>query len=1637
MFIVNRQPRRLTDEEMFGAVPDPQAERPPARRLTDAEMFGVIPSVPTGPSIGQRVARAFSETGKAVVGGLYDAGSAVGDLALRGADVAVRPLAKALDDEASYEAARQSLADLFAGQQKPEWLQPQDPTARVLQPLVQGGAGVAAGMGMAAGAGPLAQALGAAAGDFAAFRGADPNLSTLLSELINLPLPTATNPDDPELLNRLRNVAEGFGVGAVAARIIESLPALARWRAKRAQPDAPITPEEIAESVRAGDPDIIEVLRAAGQPVESMSPDFAERAAARILQRQAEDAYRSAYSPVPPDLSRFSRLSPQTVGRPSDPSIGKPEDRGGRHAAALRAKLDKEILAERQLAEAIQSGEVDPSRLTRVDRRPPDVIALPEDAAAVTAQRRPFGALGSDDPGIAAGARAAVRAAEQTDEEAAKAFRLAEAQRQRAVNAETSVRDTQPAGRPMGGVEAQTLVYLDEGHPVQILDEWRRVGPNGVETRFARVQRYDPRTGQPEPDAIEYEIALNKLKKAWYGVPDPAAYKRGHTPRLSQDFEVRATAPRIMSGAAKGRRADDVLGLERQTYRMTPDDPQDFGTRAATGEPPVGPRAPFPKQDPNIGPERPWSTAEDIARDFAERQRAQEEARARQQAYEDEFTRAEQAARAGKAQPPPSSNRPAGLDETGAWQIDEHGYVKSDQGGPIKFGDVRQAAQWILREGQAKSQAGQHFDIANHPFINGAYTARERDASRAARASRGGSSEGGGAGRQGNSGDTGAGRERQGADADAAFQDQAGPQFGARQEGARARSGARQGGPKPADGAEGKTGDKPRQDREARADNAESERARAGEAREQTGEQPRSEGRSGGGSVELFSNPVGPMARWLFGEAADNAAHFKQFLKVARGLKGTIWAREDGQTALGDFLRTTFYTLDGHMRSVAGRFNSPTLNAIIDSVSAVSGKGDAAPEGIEAAISRRISVRYKKIDSIVAEIQAAKVDEEQLLRQIHNPNQRSGKIGELANKIAAFLQEEHAYLTDAGVDVGNVGAGYWPRELDMARVGASREKFLEQAAKAYRLIGMSQKDARAAAEEWYLNALFGAPSLPGARPRGTPVPSFIQGRKLPKEADNLLREFYVSDVSAVLSSYVSRAARRAEIARRFGDGWSHWADFEDRIKAEGAGGALPTLRTFVAHAAGVQPQNVSHSVAVAASALRTWTTLALLEKATLASIVEPIAIIMRAGGGLRETSEALVGTVRQLFRKYSKNQQLIRDLASDIGIIAGENANALMAARFAAGDPLGRAQSLVLAAYFRRTGLEQWTNATRVAAMRTGQVFLRRLALDLDKGRNGADFFLAELGILKAEQKAFAAYVRKFGDTLPQTVAEIGTGRMAELYKAALFRFADQSIMRPNALTRPRWASHPLGAVAFQLQAFNYAFTRQVLGRTARLLKAGVSGELPRGVALRTVGAQLAMMYPAIMLASYGVGAVRDALFTDPAIKEAMTPSARIERAASQGGLFGALDPFVQMIGGSRYGKSPLDVVAGPVIGRMSEAIAALLAVAFRNSPQTNASERKAWMTIYDMVVEPAANTMLTAVAPSPASAALTVGAIPALRKVWTDALAGEAAPKALPPIEGAIAMTLRAIAGGEPPKAGDVRPRVASGVRPERPSAQ
>ncbi len=277
--------------------------------------------------------------------------------------------------------------------------------------------------------------------------------------------------------------------------------------------------------------------------------------------------------------------------------------------------------------------------------------------------------------------------------DAAGAFRMADRQRERLAE-QPGTLDTQAAGRPEG-VNPQE-VFLDQDFPVQIID--RRIVPDsrGRGVDVARVRRYDPRTGQPEPDSVEYEVEMRNLRRRQYTI----------NPRQATDFQARAKGPRTPETPRMPNQ--DVRLEPEQTYRATAPDNNEQFPGAGMG------RSPFPEQPE--GPSRyrtesdaeAWFRAEQERRARGERTRAEQESEARaQEQYKGQK----------------STNTPRGKGDGRNWDVDEFGFVVSAKGGPVIFGDQKMAAKWILKNGQKDTD--QIFEIYNHPSGKG-FTVKER-----------------------------------------------------------------------------------------------------------------------------------------------------------------------------------------------------------------------------------------------------------------------------------------------------------------------------------------------------------------------------------------------------------------------------------------------------------------------------------------------------------------------------------------------------------------------------------------------------------------------------------------------------------------------------------------------------------------------------------------------------------------------------------------------------------------------------------------------------------------------------------------------------------------------------------------------
>jgi hypothetical protein len=747
------------------------------------------------------------------------------------------------------------------------------------------------------------------------------------------------------------------------------------------------------------------------------------------------------------------------------------------------------------------------------------------------------------------------------------------------------------------------------------------------------------------------------------------------------------------------------------------------------------------------------------------------------------------------------------------------------------------------------------------------------------------------------------------------------------------------------------------------------------------------DGKSDAGT--LYANPFHKALGWAFGDSNAWAASLTEFGKSIREL-ARAGANGIKENPLVSFVRAVFDSSSADIRAVVRKGGaSKTAQWVIDQFHDEAGSGRATGETYGEAVNAKVNTRMVELHRLLGNMIPDDGAMRQLANMIRSGSARAGtKLGDAAIGIRKMLDDELKYLRDAGVDLGEVKNGYFPREYVTDKIIKHGQKFIDGATQAYVESGMTRANAILAAKELHDSLVYGEHGNIFKSVGGSGQAPFLKGRTFGKQIDNPshpLNEFLNHDAAEVLTQYFQRAAKRAEIARRFGDNFSHWRDYSDtkgtagkfgakqegiltRIEKEGGQAALTKLQEYVSLAAGIRAYGIGPGGMRTTSIMRTWGALSFLEKATLSSLGEFIVPAMRSGNVL-DAGRGLVNVLNDLFIK-TKDAKARRAIAEDLGMIAGHIDSALSAARFAGGQPVGKIESKVLHRFFLRTGLTPWTDATRVAATDTGRVFIRRLAKDLSGKLNTR--YLADLGIPADKVDAFKAFVLSKSDGMPGT-GDL-KGEMGDLYRTAVRKFVSQSIMNPAATAKPSWMSHPIGAVMGQLQSFNYAFYENVIKRTVRLLKESTTGEGYTGLERAKMVMPL-VISPLLVAAQYAIGEGRDALLGDPNRREKETEKDKLLKAFSRGLPIAPLDPLINYISSAKYQRGAAQSFAGPVGGVAATGLDAGRDAFLNNSDKTNTQERAAAKAVWDIFIEPAVNLALYSTPVSPISAVVTQAA--------------------------------------------------------------
>ena len=723
----------------------------------------------------------------------------------------------------------------------------------------------------------------------------------------------------------------------------------------------------------------------------------------------------------------------------------------------------------------------------------------------------------------------------------------------------------------------------------------------------------------------------------------------------------------------------------------------------------------------------------------------------------------------------------------------------------------------------------------------------------------------------------------------------------------------------------------------------------------------------------------------LFGTKEERAEFYGGLKKVPTGLKAL------GKNLAGG-AGTLFLSIDDALRVRSKIYNMPTISRIADML--YGGTENTYGE----AVRTRQTINHNKVERILKPIRKSKSMLDRTVYLIQNPDEINlvkGHADHGAAGIVSLLREERQYMVDAGVDVGEI-EGYFPRVYDLVKILKNENAFLTAAKKAYKdtYPDMNGAEISEKAQGWLDNVKLNnaGVSVDGndfQTRAGIPKPNSLKERILSKKADAIMKEFLLQDPQEVLTQHFIQTAKRAEFERRFNiDAWKQlkaaMIDEADASGKDGAHAAIAKTVTDIMAATGNNVGNMSQGAQDTLAWVKMFGAMAMLPHAVITALPEAFMPALRSGS-VKESFSAFTDAYRAIMKDATYLEQ--KEIAEEVIGVAAK-AISDMAAEQRMGGELGTATTnQLMAKYFTATGLHGFTEGMRVSATGVGMRYITTLSKELVQSPVKTKIYMEDLGINPKEAQGFSKWVLESGKMTVKSLK--GEGKYQDMYKRAVRRFVDQSVVKPEAAEKPRYASHRLGSLFYYLQSFIYGFQKNIIMRQARGVKHAVT---TKGL---TVGNRVTLAAPLVLTPiiigalQYGLGELRDKVLTSETRKD-MEPGRKMARAMSRSGYYGQLDPWINMFASLRYRRDPATVLAGPIFGNIFDTFAGFANLFILNSDMTNTQERKAAQQFWRSLVKPTMMTMFSATPGAVKVALIQMVGHPQLEEAFIKAVAGK-----------------------------------------------
>lgn len=489
--------------------------------------------------------------------------------------------------------------------------------------------------------------------------------------------------------------------------------------------------------------------------------------------------------------------------------------------------------------------------------------------------------------------------------------------------------------------------------------------------------------------------------------------------------------------------------------------------------------------------------------------------------------------------------------------------------------------------------------------------------------------------------------------------------------------------------------------------------------------------------------------------------------------------------------------------------------------------------------AQQVGKRLNKLQDILKDTTS-----EERRRALENMQAMKPASTPLEKELAAYLKEMRDYMADRGVkrfdtktkkwtDLGNV-KDYFPRVWDKEAIRNNEAEFINL---------MEQYIGKAQARETFNALVNGDGSLELAENEHslgfTPWNPSVLDRQFtfinPSNAAAFAK-FQSKDMADIMTSYTQRAVHRAEYASTFGnDGEVITKKFLEAQKQGATQEELEMARKATMAMEGTLGYDFNPRLKEVMSGIVTYQNIVLLPLSLFSNLIDPLGVAMRSND-MKEAWKAFTYGIKGIADQLrGAGDDAQTEMAKMLGIIDEQNMLEAMGHVYNSMH-MSRFLKNINSKFFRYNGMEMWNQRMRVAAMMAAQRFILSHAENLNSqishGGNKNDSssyenhskrYLDELGI--AESDVFQlkdGTIALTKDQLLQAGAKKSeVSAIEKRIQAAVFKWVDGAVLRPNAAHRPVWGSDPRYQLIFHLKQFTFSFHNTILRRVGEELKHG------------------------------------------------------------------------------------------------------------------------------------------------------------------------------------------------------------------------